>query len=209
MGEYQAELFNELTNAKEFGNAFANKQVSERKLALGSMLKVKVMNFVTIVGNTVTFRFFKPPNTTPKRVWMKFPVRSDEVKEQLARYKGLNEFKLPTQIESENPVKVGSSEVKLEPRSSETNAEPRSYEILPSPDGVRFERQFEIDPKQWIKSLDGPPVQLLIVWEMVGERSGVKQAYEITDPVTGDSYRIKPEEVAGWAVGVKSAARSR
>ena len=145
MGDYQAELFEKLADEKLFANPLVKKQVSERKLALGSMLKVKVETDVTFVGNTVTFRFFKPPKTSPTRVWMKFPVWPDEVKDQLARYKSSNEFKLPEKIESESPSLAGGSEAKLSPRSHGSSSDARWYEILEGPDGQVFERRFDID----------------------------------------------------------------
>jgi hypothetical protein len=203
----QAMLFDTLADEETFANPLIKKQVSERKLALGSMLKVQTETGVGFTGNTVTFRFFTPPKKSPSRVWIKFPVSPDEVKDQLAKYKAYDEFELPEQIEM--PV-LANVEVELTPRRSRSE-EPRWYEILPSADGQVFERKFEIGQIGLWKeqARENKPVMLLIVWQKDNEKGGTKQAYEFVDPITKESYKVKAEEVIGWPIGVKNLDAGR
>jgi hypothetical protein len=199
-------LFNVLADPTKFTNALVSKKLSQRRLVLGSMVPIEIFGDVVFAGNTVTFRFIKPPGTNPKRVWMKFPVSSKQAAAEVERYRGLNEFQVPERIEQENPVRAGGELVKLVP-PGEGSSGARWYEIPVAADGLSCERKFELDQvERWkLQARTDPAVFQLIVWELEPP-GGEKQAYSLTDPQTKRRQMVRAEEVKGWPVGILEVA---
>ena len=87
----QKQLFDVLSTHPQIATPIVSKALSERKLALGSLVLMDIFSEVAIIDNKVKFTFFKPPGTKPTRVWMKFPLEEDQVRADLERCREFGE----------------------------------------------------------------------------------------------------------------------
>ncbi len=203
----QKKLWKTLATDPRIANKITNMEMSERKLMLGSMLLKPNVGTTDLVDNKLIFRFYPPTETTPSRVWMKFPLDADEVEAELAKYREQTTFGLPRQIVKEGPARA-SDEVKLLPRPSPA----RWYEILPTPEGNAFRREIELGKiAEWQANADRSP-HYLIVWQLDdgwNDRTNEfkdANAYEIDyGPAANLKSTVRAEELTNWAPLIRRA----
>ncbi len=205
----QKQLFDVLSTHPKIATPIVSKALSERKLALGSLVLLDIWGDVAIIGNTVHFTFYRPPGTAPTRVWMKFPIEKDQVSAELDRYQQFGEFGLPKEIMKESPT-LANEMTKLAPPTTTGSA--RWYEIPASKDAVSFRREFELDQIGAWQARGDKPISYLVVWQLDdGFDPNTRtfkdaQAYLIVaDPVTKLKVAVKSEEAAGWPTKIKDA----
>ncbi len=200
-------LFEALADPEMFASPLVSKKVSARKLVLGSLAIIDSLVDVTIVGSNATFRFTRPPGSKANRVWMKFPLTSEEAAAELAQYrKDFDQFEMPKQIREEKPL-MATPDGRLVPRESGSKSG-YWYEIPTSKDGLSFERTFTIDRIETWKEISKDAPWQLIVYEL-DPLAGGKQAYLSSDPKSKSKakYPVRSEQVLSWPVGLRSAGK--